>query len=449
MLKGLSVTEVSLSEVLKTSIMRIESEFYNSEKMVYPYCKKGKDIIVFSQYGTSKDLNEVSLGYPVLRLNEYNQSFISEPAKYCNLIDEQTYNQLKLKKGDVLICRTNGNPKYVGKSALVMKDYEYAFASYLFRVRPNVSLISPAALVAFLNSKFGRIEIERYSMVSNQANFSPAKFREINIPILPDTVVKTIDRLMEDAFMSLENSEALYNVAQQELVDILGLQGFEEDSSTYSVQPFKSSFLASGRLDAEYYRPKYDNLIKYLRTLPYSTIGELATIQKSVEPGSKVYQEEGIPFIRVQDLTKFGITESDIHLPEKEFAKVIRPQKDTILMSKDGSVGIAYKMEQDSNCITSGAILHLKLKDKRVLPDYVTLVLNSIVVGLQAERDAGGSIIQHWKPSEIENVIIPILSIDKQKELSEKIQQSFNLRKESLRLQKEAKELVEKTIAEA
>ena len=51
--------------------------------MHYSNCKKGEDVIVFSQYGTSKDLNEVSLGYPVLRLNEFNYSFISAPAKYC------------------------------------------------------------------------------------------------------------------------------------------------------------------------------------------------------------------------------------------------------------------------------------------------------------------------------------------------------------------------------
>lgn len=52
--------------------------------------------------------------------------------------------------------------------------------------------------------------------------------------------------------------------------------------------------------------------------------------------------------------------------------------------------------------ITSGAIIHLTVTDKEVLPDYLTLVINSVVVKLQAERDAGGSIIQHWKPSEIE-----------------------------------------------
>lgn len=98
MLEGLEISIVSLSEVLQSSIMRIEPEFYNSSRMHYSNCKKGEDVIVFSQYGTSKDLNEVSLGYPVLRLNEFNYSFISAPAKYCNLIDESTYQDLRLKK---------------------------------------------------------------------------------------------------------------------------------------------------------------------------------------------------------------------------------------------------------------------------------------------------------------------------------------------------------------
>ncbi len=44
---------------------------------------------------------------------------------------------------------------------------------------------------------------------------------------------------------------------------------------------------------------------------------------------------------------------------------------------------------------------------------YNTLSLKeSFIVQLQAECDAGGSIIQHWKPSEIEKVRIPILPLD-------------------------------------
>ena len=200
-------------------------------------------------------------------------------------------------------------------------------------------------------------------------------------------------------------------------------------------------------MDAEYYQPKYDKLSAYLNDFPCSTIADLVDIHKSVEPGSNVYQDSGIPFVRVQDLSKFGISKTNIFLPEKEYSDVIRPKKDTILLSKDGSVGIAYKMDTDLNCITSGAILHLALKDRRLLADYLTLVLNSIVVKMQSERDSGGSIIQHWKPSEIENVVIPVLPMSIQKEISKRMQRSFAFRKESEQLLQEAKTLVENEIS--
>ena len=65
---------------------------------------------------------------------------------------------------------------------------------------------------------------------------------------------------------------------------------------------------------------------------------------------------------------------------------------------------------------------------------------------LQAERDAGGSIIQHWKPSEIEKVVIPILPMQVQQEITEKIRSSFKQRKESQHLLDEAKQMVETAI---
>ena len=95
--------------------------------------------------------------------------------------------------------------------------------------------------------------------------------------------------------------------------------------------------------------------------------------------------------MRVADLTKFGITKPSICLDEEIFKDVIRPKQVTILMSKDGSLGIAYKVEQDEDFITSGAILHLQIIDDKILPDYLSLVLNSKVVQMQAERDSGGS----------------------------------------------------------
>lgn len=175
-------------------------------------------------------------------------------------------------------------------------------------------------------------------------------------------------------------------------------------------------------------------------------MGYVVNIQKSIEPGSEAYQEEGVPFVRVADLSKFGIDSPSVCLDRKAFSSAPRPKKDTILLSKDGSVGIAYKVDEDTDIITSGAILHLSVKDKDVLPYYLTLLLNSPIVGLQAERDAGGSIIQHWKPSEIEKVVIPVLPLNHQTEIAIKVQESFSLRKEAGELLEKAKQLVEDAI---
>ena len=62
---------------------------------------------------------------------------------------------------------------------------------------------------------------------------------------------------------------------------------------------------------------------------------------------------------------------------------------------------------------------------------------------LQAERDVNGAVIQHWKPSNIENVIIPILPYAIQQEVAEKVQHSFSLRKQADQLIETAVKAVE------
>ena len=60
-----------------------------------------------------------------------------------------------------------------------------------------------------------------------------------------------------------------------------------------------------------------------------------------------------------------------------------------------------------------------------------------------ANRQIIYRIIQHWKPSEIERVKVPTQPIPFQKELSDKAQLSFALRKDREQLLQDAKSLVE------
>ena len=222
-----------------------------------------------------------------------------------------------------------------------------------------------------------------------------------------------------------------------------------EATINYSIKTLNKSYGCSGRLDAEYYQPKYDDLFNELEKLPCKKLGDVVTIKKSIEPGTEAYQDSGIPFVRVSDVSKFEVGQPEIYLSKNvvENVETLYPQKDTILFSKDGSVGIAYKLAENKKIITSGALLHLTVKDKRtVLPDYLTLVLNSNIVQMQAERDSNGAIIQHWKPSEIENVVVPVLEMEQQKKIVELVQKSFALRKQSKQLLEDAKSAVEMAI---
>jgi len=65
---------------------------------------------------------------------------------------------------------------------------------------------------------------------------------------------------------------------------------------------------------------------------------------------------------------------------------------------------------------------------------------------MQAERDAGGSIIEHWKPEQIKNVLAPILPKSIQQKIADLVQKSHEARKQAKELLEEAKTKVEETI---
>lgn len=447
---GLECTEVQFCRTLAaTDYFRLESEFFNAKSLLYPQILKGSDIIDEVQYGTSKYCDEESDGYPVLRLNELHNGFIEIPQKYCHILSADEFEKLRLKKGDVLIIRTNGNPNLVGRAAVVLENTEFAFASYLFRVVPN-GKINSETLVAYLNCKYGRYEIDKNSMKGNQTNFSPAKFKDIAIPEFRNPFQGAIQTLFWDAHILRDIANNTYAKAETGLNTTVGIPSSYINEA--SVKNLSASFKRTGRLDAEYYQPKYDQLFTVLTAFETSSLGGadgVADFQKSIEPGSESYGEEGIPFVRVSDITKFGISAPEIKLPVDivEHPEALFPKKNSILFSKDGSVGIAYKLEEDAQFITSSALLQLTVRDtEKVLPDYLTLVLNSPVVQLQAERAASGAVIQHWKPSEIQQVIIPVLDMAEQKKLSQMVQESFSLRRQSEQLLDCAKRAVELAI---
>ncbi len=336
----------------------------------------------------------------------------------------------------------------IGEVALASKTWKYPINSNqdIAKIHAN-SNFNSYYLYLFLAGKYGQDYLNREARGSVQQHVFLSQIENMDTPLFTAYFESICEKMVCDSQSFYEKSVNLYKYAEELLLNGLSLSNFQPDEQGINVKSLKDSFLTSGRLDAEYYQPKFDAMVQTVKQFEHNKLANLVSIKKSIEPGSAAYQETGIPFYRVSNLTKFCLTKPDIHIDKHEYRDVIRPKKDTILLTKDGTVGMAYKVEEDIDGITSGAVLHLNIKDKDiVLPDYLTLVLNSVVVQLQAERDAGGSIIQHWKPSEIEEVVIPLLDIEIQQKIAQLVQQSFQLKTESEKLLEDAKNLVEYAI---
>ena len=432
---------VNYSQIDK-SLFRLEAEFYNSSSLLNTYCFSGEDIIDFVQYGTSKELNEEKRGFPTLRLNEFDSFFIKYPQKYCDVIDNDVFQSLALKKGDVLICRTNGNPKLVGKSAIVPEDSDYAFASYLFRVRPKEERLLPTTLVTYLNSSVGRSEIEKHLMVSNQANFSPAKFREILIPQFGAEIQARIDKSIWESFSKHSKSKQIYAQAQNLLLSELGLDDWQPKHRLTFVKDFSDTQLAE-RIDAEFYQPKYEEIEETIKTYAngYTFIKDEFRQNKTT---FKIDIEKVYHYVEIGDV---NVTNGEIiahevigeDLPAN--AKRVL-EKGDVIISKVRTYRGAITIVDKNGYIGSGAFCVLQ-ENGRINKETLLAFLHSKPLLTWSLKPNTGTSYPVIVDDDILNVPIPILPEEKQIQIQQKVVESFNLRKQSRHLLECAKRAVE------
>jgi type I restriction enzyme, S subunit len=458
LLDGLEAVEMKLSSVrIDNMSFRFDAEYFRKEWVEnitklssIPHVELKTAIKQITGGATPLGANYFTSGVIFLRVQNIMCNYFDlQDVVYINNTQNQEIKRSIVVTGDVLLTITGS----YGKSAVIESDLAGAnINQHSVKITLNNTL-NPYFLSTFFNSKYGKLQSDKTIIGMTRPALDYTIIKNFLIPIFPLQFQQSIETLVKLSHEKLSYSQQLYKEAELILNTELGLIDFNPENHNISIVKLSDSLQKTGRLDAEYYQPKYNSMIDYIKTKTYITLGTIVNIKKSIEPGSDIYCEAGIEFIRVSNITKFGITKTDIHLPlnflpETELNQ-LKPKKDTILLSKDGTIGIAYTVKHETKCITSGALLHLAIKDQYIndiLPEYLTLVLNSTLVQLQAEQDSGGSIIKHWKPSEIATVLIPLLPITIQTTISDKIKHSFQLRQESTALLEQAKHAVEMMI---
>lgn len=352
----------------------------------------------------------------------------------------------KVSDGDIVITKV-GSPCF---ASVIYGLGEVALSRTVLGVY-KIKGIDPFYLTVFLRSKYGFDQLIRERELTIQYQLTLERVGRILTYKPANGFQKKIRQLFiksQDLYIGEVES---YKKAEQLLLSELGLLDWKPKHKLAFVKNF-SDAKQPDRFDAEYFQPKYEEIVEAVKKYKggFDELGNLVKIKKSVEPGSEAYQENGIPFVRVSNLSKFELSDNNQQFISEELYNELKnhqPKKGEILLSKDATPGMAYYLNEEvQRMIVSGGILRLKIDSQKVLPEYLTLVLNSVIAQKQIERDAGGSIINHWRPDQVKATIIPILENAKQKEIKELVEKSFSDRKLSKSLLEIAKRGVEMAI---
>ena len=385
--------------------LRLDAEYYQPEYLNLISKIKNQKSKLLAEigeivYGTtpSGGMFEQS-GIPFIRSQNFSNLLIdTSNLVFCSEKFNKQNKKSNIKPGDLLFAAVVAT---IGELAIVQDEVkEGNINQNIARIRIIDKNINPYFVGLFFASKLGQLQIERLVTGNAQFYLNSTQIGSFFIPIIDVKQQNKIAQYFQEIQNQIHISKSFYNQAENLLLEELGLKDFNHKENLSSVV-YLSEIKSVNRMDAEYFQLKYEKILSKIKEHKAWKLGDLVSIRKGIEPGSGQYQDEGKLFIRVSSISKDEIIDKDQkYLSDELYQKLKKdyePKIGEILLTKDATPGIAYVVKENIEGIISGGILRLKLKEGTDA-EYVAFCINSIVGRLQSERDAGGSIIAHWKP---------------------------------------------------
>ncbi|HIF9242971.1 TPA: restriction endonuclease subunit S [Photobacterium damselae] len=168
----------------------------------WEWCRFGQ-VFVDLKYGTSKKSDYKIDGVPVLRIpNIVGGRIDLKDLKYSAMSDKEL-SDLELKKGDLLLIRSNGSLGIVGRSTVVDTDLENTvYAGYLVRARMITNSMNSNYLKSALDSLDVRRQIEDpIRSTSGVKNVNSTEISNLLIPLAPKNEQLRINEKVEDLYL--------------------------------------------------------------------------------------------------------------------------------------------------------------------------------------------------------------------------------------------------------
>ncbi len=375
-----------------------------------------------------------------MRSGDISESFSEERLLRSSSEEEAFF----LKRNDILISSIGQGS--IGKVQLFRENGRFATVSEVTVVR--VKNVSPAIVAAFLSGWYGQSQISRYvTGATGQLHLYPNDVGRIFIPEFSNDFQLKIDDLYERQIFETRAGKSAQIVAQQDLIRHLGLAGWAPpEPLTYSAKA--SDALAAGRLDAQYFRPLFQDVEQRLqetgRAIALSDI--LAVNSRGRQP---IYAETGLPVVNSKHVRTNRVILDDNRTATKTGSPVQIRNGDVLMNGTGvGTIGRTAVYLHDEPSLPDNHVT--VMRTDKIDPVFLSVFLNSPLGQWQIERHIKGSSGQiELYPQDIARIVVWDAPNDVQQSVRSSVLSAFDAEHRAKSLLDAAKRAVEIAIEDS
>lgn len=456
-MNGLECSEIMLSNLERTT--RIDAEFYakNNLRVLDILSKYSLDKITDNYYvsdGNHMSVSDsfVDVGVPYYRGQDIYNVFIEDSSPIC--IDKKTYTlstmmRSWLKKGDVLLSIVGA---IIGNTAIVSSYKEATCSCKLAILRAKTKNDNYYYLHSFIKSKYGQNQIQKFRRGAAQTGLLLEDMDQIFIPNLGDKLKKYISDIYVNVYRLINSAKKCYSDAEQILLKSLNMDNFVPSQKNTTTK-LLSQFMNAGRLDAEYFQPKYDDIENKIELLLNDKKNGCFTVNNIISESNRVIKIEDkkeYKYIELSDIDNYGnVTDCTIdigiNLPSRARKEVYTG--DVIVSSLEGSLQKCAIITETFNGALVSTGFHV-VKSDEINSETLLLLFKSWFMQELMRKHSTGAIMAATSDDSFKKILLPVVKLDVQEMIANKIQKSFELRAKSNELLEAAKRAVEIAIEE-
>ena len=394
------------------------------------------------QYGCSQRATNEPIGVPILRMNNLQaDGWDFSDLKYVEITDDEL-TRWRLERGDIVFNRTNSKD-LVGKCEVFDREGTWVFASYLMRLRVDREQAEPEFVAAFLNTRAGRLQIDRESrQIIGMSNINAEEIRTLRVPLpKPPKQRELLAALVARAARRerLAQADALLSGLDAFVLDALGLTLPPPDGRTvYAVRA--GDVRTARKLYPDYFHPERIDAIRAVeshytgdRATTLLGIADFVRDQRNVEP-----DDDYLGLANVQPNTGERIESNE----EDGKGNCFRYADGDVLFARlRPYLNKVYRAESDGVCSTEFHVIRVRRDEKGrplLIPDYLAAVMRSSLVLAQTRHMMTGNTHPRLANEDVVNLVVPVPNAKVQEKIAAEVARR---RIEARRLRDEARTL--------